>query len=254
MSRKPLLKRVLANATTQRLLAALGACYIRLVIASTRWTEQNSAVPQHLIETRQPFILCFWHNRLLLMPHIWARMPLPLHVLISAHRDGKLIARIIARFGLHAVEGSRNKQGALAFRTLRRHLKDGACVGITPDGPRGPRLVAGTGAVALAQMTGVPIVPLTLTTSRRRMLGSWDRFMLSWPFGHGVLTWGEPLHVPADTSADGIAAYRQELETRLNALSDATDQQLGHTPVPRATPKPVPHPVTGTPTTAPSAS
>ena len=234
MKRTPFHKRALRNVTVQRLLARLGAGYIRLVIATTQWTEVNSTVRERLAADRQPFILCFWHNRVMLMPYCWRQMPLPFHMLISAHRDGQLISRIIGKFGLLTVSGSKNKQGALAFRTLRRHLKDGACVGITPDGPRGPRLVAGKGAVVLAQMAGVPLVPVSLATSRRRMLGSWDRFLLAWPFGRGILAWGEPLTVPQNADADGIEACRRELEVRLTTLCNQVDQQLGHTPVPAA--------------------
>jgi lysophospholipid acyltransferase (LPLAT)-like uncharacterized protein len=242
MKRTPFRKRVLGNATVQRVLARLGAQYIRLVLTSIHWTEQNSAVREQLAASRQPFILCFWHNRVLLMPYSWRQMPLPFHMLISAHRDGRLISQIIGKFGLGTVAGSKNKQGALAFRTLRRYLKDGGCVGITPDGPRGPRMVAGKGAVVLAQMAGVPLVPVSLATSRRRMLGSWDRFLVAWPFGRGIIAWGEPLTVPADADAATIEACRQELEARLNLVSDSVDQQLGHTPVPRATPHPTASP------------
>jgi hypothetical protein len=232
------LKRALANRTVQAVLSRAGALYIGLVLRTTRWREHNGHIRTQLAETRQPFILCFWHNRLLLMPYCWRQMPLPLHMLISAHRDGQLISQIIGRFGLLTVEGSKNKQGALAFRTLKRHLKDDACVGITPDGPRGPRCVAGKGAVVLAQMAGVPLVPIAIATSRRRMLRSWDRFLLAWPFGRGVLLWGEPLTVPAKADADEIEACRLALESRLNALSALADQHVGHTPIPPAEIKP----------------
>jgi lysophospholipid acyltransferase (LPLAT)-like uncharacterized protein len=237
MKTPKLFKRLLARPALQRVLAFLGAQYVHLVVKTVRWQEHNAAVREQLATSRQPFILCFWHNQLLLMSRSWQDMPLDFYMLISAHRDGQLISRLIRHFDLRTIEGSKNKQGALAFRTLRRQLKAGGCVGMTPDGPRGPRCIAGKGAVVLAHMAGVPLVPVAIGTSRRRVLRSWDRFLLAWPFGRGILIWGEPLWVPDHPDAAQLETCRVTLEQRLNALSDAADQEVGHIPVPRIQPQ-----------------
>ena len=97
-------------------------------------------------------------------------------MLISQHRDGQLIARTVRRFGIASIAGSTSHGGSAALRAILRALKAGQCIGVTPDGPRGPRMRATGGAVDIARLSGVPILPAAFATSRRRVLGSWDRF------------------------------------------------------------------------------
>jgi lysophospholipid acyltransferase (LPLAT)-like uncharacterized protein len=100
-------------------------------------------------------------------------------VLISRHQDGEIIARIISRFGHRAVRGSSTRGGALALRELIRLGRSGADLVVTPDGPKGPRQVAKIGVVQLAKATGLPIVPLAFSCSKKNTLragiGSWSR-------------------------------------------------------------------------------
>jgi hypothetical protein len=100
---------------------------------------------------------------------------------------------------------------------------------------------AKAGAIAVAQAAGVPIVPVSGATGRRRVLRSWDRFCLVWPFGRGVLLWGAPLRVPADAGPDAREAARRALEDSLNRLSAEADRRMGHTPVVPADPEAAPH-------------
>ena len=84
-----------------------------------------------------PGDVIFWHGRLLMMPHVW-RAGVPMNMLISQHRDGRLIADTIAHFGLGSVAGSSSKGGAAAVRQIVKAIRAGEYAGVTPDGPRGP--------------------------------------------------------------------------------------------------------------------
>jgi hypothetical protein len=110
-------------------------------------------------------------------------------------------------------------------------LKAGDCVGITPDGPRGPRMRASDGAVALARLSGVPIIPATFGAARGRVLQSWDRFLVAWPFGRGVIVWGDPIDVARDADAAALGAARLRVENALNAITAEADRLTGRVPV-----------------------
>jgi lysophospholipid acyltransferase (LPLAT)-like uncharacterized protein len=110
-------------------------------------------------------IFAFWHSRQLMMPLAYRGRRV--HVLISRHRDGELIQRIVARFGFLAVRGSTRRGGAEALLELVRLGREGADLAITPDGPRGPRQVVQMGVIHLAKATGLPIVPVTFSCSKK---------------------------------------------------------------------------------------
>jgi len=219
-------------------LCALAAFYIRLVQASGRWRVEGAAAPEALWRQGQPFILAFWHGRLMMMPGCWPRA-MPMHMLISRHPDGLFIARTIRHFGLGAIAGSTRRGGSSALRELLRALKAGESIGITPDGPRGPRMRASSGAVDIARIAGVPIIPAAFATSRRRVLGSWDRFVVALPFARGVFVWGEPIAIAKNADAAAREATRRRLEEGLNAVTRAADRLVGQRaiePAPRTDP------------------
>jgi len=236
-------KRLMHSKAVVRLAADTIALYVRLVHATSRWQTIGGDHPARLWDAGQPFILSFWHGRLLMMPLAWRR-GCTMNMLISQHRDGELIARAMDPFGIDTVRGSaakagkKDKGGMGALRLLLRQLKANESVGFTPDGPRGPRMRASTGVIATARLAKVPILPLTYAVKRRRVINSWDRFILPWPFNRGVYIWGEPIDVHSDeTETPEQAALR--LEAAMNALCDQADRLCGQTPIapgaPRAT-------------------
>lgn len=229
-------KNLLKNDRVRDLLCWVVAQYIRLVHRTGRWTEKGRAFPESIWTDGRPFILAFWHGRLLMMPRAWPAAQ-PIHMLISQHRDGQLIARTVGHFGIMTAAGSSSRGGSGALRTMLKALKAGENVGITPDGPRGPRQRASDGVLHIARMSGAPVVPLAYAARRRRLLGSWDRFMVPLPFTRGVFVWGEPLTVPRDAGEADIASLRAELEERMNALTAEADRLVGR---PTTEPEPVP--------------
>jgi 3-deoxy-D-manno-octulosonic-acid transferase len=199
------------------------AAYIRLVWRTSRWRTIRGEIPQRLHDAKKPFILAFWHGRLLMMPMAWDPK-VAIRMLISSHRDGRLIADSVARFGIGSIAGSSSRGGTAALRQMVRALRDGACVGITPDGPRGPAEVASEGVAAAARLGRVPIVPLSHAASPRRVWRTWDRFHLALPFGEGAFAWGEPIEVPSE--AQDLEPWRRLVEERLTALGREAEEAL----------------------------
>ena len=220
-------RRLWRNDRLRRLLCWAIHHYIRLVYATNRWQIEGGEAPLRLRRDGRAFILAFWHGRLLMIPMAWQRLA-PMHMLISAHRDGRIIADAVTYFGVQSIAGSTRRGGSSALRAMLRHLQAGECVGVTPDGPRGPAMVASGGIVEVARLAGVPILPVTYATSRRRLLATWDRFHLALPFGRGIFIWGEPIEIPAGLDADGLEAARALVEARMNAMLGEADRRVGH--------------------------
>lgn len=219
-------KRILASDTLRRVLCWLGAQYIRFVSLTGRWSVVRGHIPRALWDAGQPFIVCFWHGRLLMMSRTWESR-VPIRVVISQHRDGQLIARTIGHLGFHSIAGSTRRGGAGALRSMLKALQGGECVGITPDGPRGPRMRASDGIVSAARLAGVPIVPVTFAVDRRKVLGTWDRFIVAGPFARGVVAWGEPITVARDADEGAQEEARRRIEDTLNAITAEADGLCG---------------------------
>ena len=235
-------KKLAKSESLRDALCWLGAHYIRLVALTGRWQTEGAAAAIAHWDQGKPFILAFWHGRILMMPYCWRRSQ-PIHMLISQHRDGQIIARTVSHFGIDTVAGSSSKGGSAALRSMLKSLKAGECVGITPDGPRGPRMRASEGVAQVARLAGVPVIACTFSARRNKLLGSWDRFMVALPFSRGLFLWGEPIEVSPTASGDELDAYRQKIEDSLNAITAEADRRMGHVPV---EPEPLRASVTGT--------
>ncbi len=159
------------------ILPPIGASLIRALGWTLRVRTEGGEQVDTLYRKGHHLIIAFWHGRQLMMPLTYRGTDA--HILISQHRDGELIHRIVSRFGFRSVRGSTTRGGAAALRDLIRLGRGGAYLVITPDGPKGPRHVAQIGAVQLAQATGLPIVPLTFSCSKKNSsragIASWSR-------------------------------------------------------------------------------
>lgn len=217
-----MIKRILSSGVVRKSLTWVAAQYIKFVWVSGRWRIVGEEVPNGFLSNGQPFIVAFWHGRLIMMAFSWKRCDL-VNMLISGHRDGQLVSGMMSHFGSKTVFGSSTRGGAAAFIQLARLLRNGEIVGITPDGPKGPRMRANDGVIALAKVTGAPILPLTFSASLRYVLKSWDRFLLPFPFGRGVFLWGEPIYVSKNADNMEMSEKRVELEHALLKLTQRAD-------------------------------
>lgn len=230
-------KRLMRRERPRALACRLTAAYIRLVRRTGRWSIEGSAIPERLVQAGRPFIVAFWHGRLLMLPEAWRYSP-RFNMLISRHPDGQLIARTVKHLGIDTIVGSSSRGGSAALRAMLRALANGECVGVTPDGPQGPRMRASAGVVHAARLSGAPIVPLAYAAAPSRILESWDRLMVPLPLGRGVIQWGEPIEVASDADADGIIKAVAAVELRLNAMTRMLDERLGLKAVEPAPPAP----------------
>ena len=230
----PVLKRLLRSAAVQSLTARLVGLYLDLALRTTRWTlvgEQHTAAAT----AGQASIAAFWHERLPLLPALWFIMRrqgargTP-RVLVSKHRDGRFIGRVVRRFGVEVVHGSSSKDGtsrdvsekggATSVRVLLAELQAGEHILITPDGPRGPRRRAAPGVAQIAGLSGAAVLPIGAQTSRRRVLPTWDRMYVPLPFGRGVIVCGTPIAVPRD----GWEGFVPAIEAALSQAADEADR------------------------------
>jgi lysophospholipid acyltransferase (LPLAT)-like uncharacterized protein len=143
-------------------------------------------------------VLVLWHGEML--PLLYHHRGRQISVLVSEHGDGEIIARILQTFGFRLIRGSTSRGAARALIAVDRELRDGFDVGITPDGPRGPRHSVAPGALLAAHRASVRLMPLAATASRCWQLGSWDRFMIPKPFATVTVAYGEATPVVADSS------------------------------------------------------
>ncbi|MEQ1929961.1 MAG: lysophospholipid acyltransferase family protein [Parvularculaceae bacterium] len=235
----PVLKQFLKSDFAGRVGSALVAFYIRFVFATSKWSYVGRGPVDALVASGQGFIVAFWHQRLLMGAVIRRHTDRRVIMLISANRDGEIVARGVAPFGIEFIRGSaanprkkdKDKGGASALVQMIAALDEGAIVGMTPDGPRGPSRRAQAGVVRLAQMSGAPIIIGAFSASLGLRLNTWDRFFLAAPFSRGVFVGGgEPIRVQSDASPEAIEAARLQVETALNKAADEADILVGRSP------------------------
>jgi lysophospholipid acyltransferase (LPLAT)-like uncharacterized protein len=166
------------------------------------------------------YIGALWHNRLLIFPFVLRRFFSNRGgaALISASRDGELLADAIKRFDFDVVRGSSSRLGARAILQLTDVLASGRDVVITPDGPRGPAYELGPGIIFLAQKSGAPVVPVNMEYSSCWRLKSWDRFILPRPFSKVRVTIGQSHHVRSTRTPEEFETERLRLQGVMMAL------------------------------------
>ena len=202
-----------------RWLIAVGFRILQLWALTLRYKIEDRAGVVGKV-TAQNYIASLWHNRLLIFPFVLRRFFPDRHgaALISASRDGELLADAIKRFDYDVVRGSSSRLGASAILQLSQTLASGRDVVITPDGPRGPVYELGPGIVFLAQKSGAAVVPVNIEYSSCWRLKSWDRFILPRPFAKVHVIIGSPHHVELSDTPQQFEAERQRLQQAMMAL------------------------------------
>ena len=207
-----------------RLAAWIIAMLARLLASSLRWHWTDHSFFNDT-STEQRAIFAIWHNRLALSLILYHRhvarcgQRRRLAALVSASRDGGLLARVLELFDVVGIRGSSSRRGAPALRELVSAASDGCDLAVTPDGPRGPRYEPHPGVVSLAQITQLPIVPVSFRLGWKWTLRSWDRFQIPIPFSRCEVVFGEPIWVPRSTDEAGRELSRILLRERLVAIT-----------------------------------
>jgi lysophospholipid acyltransferase (LPLAT)-like uncharacterized protein len=217
---------------TSRPVVAVGRGLVRGLGASLRVREFRAPAVDALWRAGRPAIYAVWHGRILMLPYLYGRRR-RVHALASRSRDGETLSRFVEGFGVRVVRGSSSRGGARALLVLARLVREqGAEVLVVPDGPRGPRHVAQSGAILLAKMTGAPVVPVSFAAAPSTILRSWDAFLLPHPFARAVVLFGSPITVPRDADRELREAKRRELESALREITAAADRATGGRDVP----------------------
>jgi len=173
--------------------------------------------PLRLGEERAPVIFVFWHGRLLPLIHVHRHQGTV--VLVSEHRDGEYIARLLHHFGFGTVRGSSTRGGVRGLRGLIRAARRGWDLAITPDGPRGPSRELKLGALTVARITGLPLVPVGVGVTSAWRIQSWDGLLVPKPFSTVRVAYGPPTLVPRNADQDKIDEVAVSLQRRLDDLS-----------------------------------
>ena len=218
----PLHKRLLKHPMTQSCLAWLLSLYIRFVYLTCRKTYLIDSASENYMRGQDNAIFAFWHGRMMMCPTIEPPKR-KMHVLISHHRDGILISKVISHFGEATIAGSSSKGGSAAVKDIVRTLKKGDNISITPDGPRGPVQVVQMGIVTVAKLTGRCVLPITFSASRHKRMRSWDRFMLAYPFGKIAFCVGAPILVSREADEAAEEQARLAIEVAMNRLIETAD-------------------------------
>ncbi|HEV2149180.1 MAG TPA: lysophospholipid acyltransferase family protein [Longimicrobiaceae bacterium] len=208
-----------------RLVAGAGGGLLSALLETCRVSHRGVENLERLEREGRAAVLVLWHGRLL--PCTYWNRHRRLVTVVSQHRDGEYISRVVQKWGYTTVRGSSSRRAAGALRELVRYLRAGRSVAITPDGPRGPRQVMKPGALLAAQLTGAPIIPGAGGASRAWWFGSWDRFLVPKPFSRVRIAYGEPIWVPRDADDADLEQISREVEARLNELTALVDDEEG---------------------------
>jgi lysophospholipid acyltransferase (LPLAT)-like uncharacterized protein len=232
------LKRFARSRLVQATVGIVAAEYLRFVWNTSRTVLEPADIYERIVP-QMPVIIAMWHGQHFMVPFI--RRGHPAKVLVSRHRDGEINAIAAARLGVGTIRGSGDtggrfdlKGGVGAFQGMLATLEEGCSVALTADVPKVAR-VAGIGIVKLAQLSGRPILPVAVATSRRKVLDNWDRTAINLPFSRLAMVAGDPITVPSDPDGATLEASRQALEARLNRVSaralELVDGRPGETSV-----------------------
>jgi lysophospholipid acyltransferase (LPLAT)-like uncharacterized protein len=194
------------------LVAALGPLIVRALGATWRLREVADGVAGSAL--KHPVLYCFWHGELLIP--LYAYRGTGVVCLVSGHRDGTMLRKVLERLGLETVVGSVTRGGAAALRMLLVSARRGRDLCIPPDGPQGPRGVAKKGITFIASRAQIPIVPTGVAASSAWQLPTWDRMMIPKPFSRVILFRGGAFMVPSDAGEEELARYTDRLERAID--------------------------------------
>jgi lysophospholipid acyltransferase (LPLAT)-like uncharacterized protein len=204
---KKLKKRIL-RALALALVPPIGTLLIRFIYLTCK---KNFHIAQDIGE--KPVIFAFWHGDLLMQPYLYYkfRKTPKANVLISDHFDGQIIAKIMVYFNLGTIHGSSNRSAVRVLMQGIKSLKEGYDIGITPDGPKGPRHEVSDGVIAMAHKSKANVVAFSCVPSKYWQLSSWDKFTIAKPFSTLDFYASKPINLHDTELEDAKAVIKKEL-------------------------------------------
>jgi lysophospholipid acyltransferase (LPLAT)-like uncharacterized protein len=212
---------------TKLFLAGATGRLIAGLIHTVKKTSSSVYEPRNFVEelrAQVPFILAMWHGQFMMLADLNTR-EFDVSAVVSRHGDAEVVAHVLKQFGISAIRGAgaghrrRDRGGAYALRAAVRALESGSIVAMTADvPPRRPR-TAGVGIVALARLSGRPIIPIAAATSRSLVLNTWSKMTVNLPFSKLAMVAGDPIFVSADATDAEIENARRAVEKSLNSVT-----------------------------------
>jgi len=190
---------------------------ISAIGATVRFKVNGGEHPAAIERAGKIPVWATWHDRVFLTAYYLRGRGIAF--MTSQSFDGEYIARFIHRLGFGVIRGSSSRGGAKALVQMIRSMKQGIAMGLTVDGPRGPRHEAKSGAVTLAKRTGNPMLPFVIKPRRFFTLGSWDRMQIPFPFTSATVEIADPIYVDAGGDSEHERSKLAELQSALDALA-----------------------------------
>jgi lysophospholipid acyltransferase (LPLAT)-like uncharacterized protein len=224
-----MIKTVLKFKFLRSILGYISGLYLTLLGRTIRWHRLDGDGLSGQLELDGSGILVLWHSRLISIPHLIGREYRP-NVLVSKSRDGRIIKPYGIINGSRIIDGSSSRGGVSAYKKMRRELKSGAYLVITPDGPRGPARQATASVIHLAATSGEPIIPFSYSASPMKRYKSWDRLMMPKWFSRATYAFGDPIYIKPDPSKADIKKAIFALEDALNFVTSECDGAFNYPP------------------------
>jgi len=225
-----MLKYIAGLSISKFIISILGAFYIHLVFFTSNVHLKNRRNIDSALKKKKSFIYSFWHDQLLMCPLTWDSDS-EIKVLISKHRDGDIISKVISILGFGSIRGSTNKpeknknKGSLrAVRQIIKSLNDNISIGISPDGPKGPRHKVSDGIIHIARLSEKEIIPIGIGFKKKWILNTWDRFIIPKIFNEICFVWGKPIKV-SKNSRQSLKS-KKDLETLMNKLTTEANKNF----------------------------
>ena len=225
-----MIKNFLKNYFIKKFLSLVGALYIYIVYVSSQKTFINKDNFDKLILENKSFIYALWHDQLLLSPFTWQTKN-RIDILISKHKDGDIIADLIKYHGFNSIRGSTNnpnkekeKNTITSIRKIIKTLKANVSIGITPDGPRGPRHKVSEGTINIARISNKKILPMALAYKEQWVLNTWDKFIIPKPFNKICIVWGDTIDI--EINKIDVPIHQEALEKSLINITEIATNHI----------------------------
>ena len=225
-----MIKTFLKNYFIKKFISLVGALYVYIVYASSQKTFINKDNFDKLVLENKSFIYALWHDQLLLSPFTWQTKE-KIDILISKHKDGDIIADLIKCHGFNSIRGSTNnpnkekeKNTITSIRKIIKTLKANVSIGITPDGPRGPRHKVSEGTINISRISNKKILPMALAYKEQWVLNTWDKFIIPKPFNKICIVWGDTIDI--EINKIDVPIQQEALEKSLINITEIATNHI----------------------------
>jgi lysophospholipid acyltransferase (LPLAT)-like uncharacterized protein len=205
-----------------KIMSFIALAMVRIISATYRVKMINPEIERHVFEKGQIPIYASWHQRFFPGITLFARRK-PISIMISRSRDGEIVSNIVRLLGWYPVRGSSSKGGRQALSKIKKVAREGYKVGHIVDGPRGPFGVVKPGLLLIAQITGMPIIPVIISAEKKWVFNSWDRFMVPKPFSRVIIRFSDEMCIPRKLSSLDFEERRSQIENTFKKLYNETD-------------------------------